>query len=163
MSAPTMAQDLTHQAATELFRAEAEWRKLFGRACRDNATKLRVIAPQVADELAERGQCFTVEEVEDVLLTLAREKLPDSPAAQWDADHADELCKGAMDRLQAHYGTLDEAARERLDLSDQESFEAQMEAAGEDNDSAAFRRALTAWERVGVAAIGEVRAGKGAA
>ena len=68
-----------------------------------------------------------------------------------------------MDRLQAHYGTLDEAARERLDLSDQESFEAQMEAAGEANDPTEFRRALKGWERVGVAAIGEVRAGKGAA
>jgi hypothetical protein len=152
-----------YAATVELFKAEAEWRRLFGRVCRDTPARLRGIAPQVRAELAERGQRYSTEEVEDVLLTFAREKLPDSPAAQWDADHADELCKGAMDRLQAHYGTLDEAARERLDLSDQESFEAQMEAAGEDNDSAAFRRALTAWERVGVAAIGEVRAGKGAA
>jgi hypothetical protein len=71
-----------YAATVELFKAEAEWRRLFGRACRDTPARLRGIAPQVRAELAERGQRYSTEEVEDVLLTFAREKLPDSPAAQ---------------------------------------------------------------------------------
>lgn len=51
-------------------------------------------------------------------------------------------------------------ARVRSSLSAQESHEARMETAGEDNDPAAFRRALKGWEQVSVVAIGEARAGR---
>lgn len=71
--------DLARAAVVELFRGEIEWRKLFGKSCREGADRLRAIVPQVGDELAERGKRFKLEEVEDALLALAREKLPASP------------------------------------------------------------------------------------
>jgi len=73
-----------HNAVAELFRTDLEWRRLFGKSCRGSAARLRAIAVQVRDELAERGRRFTVEEIEDTLLSLAREKLPESLAAQWE-------------------------------------------------------------------------------
>lgn len=83
MRAVERPADLARAAAVDLFRGELAWRKLFGKSCREGAERLRAIASQVRDELAERGRRFKPEGVEDVLLTLAREKLPESPAARW--------------------------------------------------------------------------------
>lgn len=149
--------------AVELFRAESDWRKSFGRACRASAARLRGIAPQVRDELAERGRRFKLEEVEDVLLTLAREKLPESPAACWDADYTSEICRAAMHRLQTRYRDLSGGEREQLDLSGQNPHEARMLAAAEENNPAAFRAALKTWERVGLEALEGARKQRGAA
>lgn len=163
MSVTTPAHEAARAAVVELFRAEADWRRIFGRACRASAARLRAIAPQVADELAELGQRFTVVQVENALLALAREKVPDSPAAQWDAEHASSLCKDALARLGEHFAGLSEAERDRLDLSGQEPHEDAMLAVGHANDPAAFRVALREWERVGLEALERARSRSGAA
>ncbi len=135
----------TRSAVVDLFKSERDWRVLFRRCCEEGALRLRSQARQVRDELADRGHVFGWEEVEDVLLSLAREKLPDSPAAQWDAEHASRLCKDSLARLGEHYARLTEAERDRLDLSGQDPHEAAMLAAGHANDPGAFRAALKAW------------------
>ena len=63
----------------ELFRGEREWRVFFRKACEESPERLRSQAKQLRDELHARGDVFKLEEVEDVLLALAREKLPESP------------------------------------------------------------------------------------
>jgi hypothetical protein len=150
-------------AVVELFRTDLEWRRLFSKSCREGSARLRAIAHQVRDELAERGQRFTLEEIEDALLYLAREKLPESPGARWDCEWAEAQCRGAMDRLQAQYRTLSERQRRRLDLSRPASPEVRMLAAGESNDPAEFRHALQGWQLVSLAAMHDVTDGKGAA
>lgn len=156
-------QDLARAAVVDLFRSELEWRRSFGKSCQTGAARLRAFGPQVLDELAERGKRFKLEEVEDVLLSLAREKLPESPAAEWDPEWASGLCRGALARLAEHYASLSEAERDELDLSGQDPHERTMLAAGKANDPAAFRAALKAWERVTLESFENVRTGKGAA
>lgn len=150
-------------AVVDLFRSELEWRRSFGKSCQTGAGRLRGFGLQVRDELAERGRRFKREEVEDVLLALAREKLPASLAAEWDPDYASELCKDSLARLAEHYASLSEAERDELDLSGQDAHEEAMLAAGHANDPAAFRLALKGWERVGLEALENARTGKGAA
>jgi hypothetical protein len=150
--------DLRAQTAVvDLFRKEREWRLLFRKCCEDSPERLRSSVKQVRDELDRRGERFELGEVEDVLLILAREKLPDSPAARWDADHASRLCKDALARLGEHYARLSEDERDRLDLSDQDPHEDAMLAAGEENDTVAFRAALKGWERAGLEALDRTR------
>jgi hypothetical protein len=117
-------------AVVELFREEREWRLLFRTCCEDSPESLRSGAKQVRDELDGRGQRFDFEEIEDVLLALAREKLSESRAAQWDADHASRLCKDALACLGEHYAGLSEDERDRLDLSGQEPHEEAIERLG---------------------------------
>lgn len=59
---------------------------------------------------------YLVEEVEDALLGLARELLPESAAAQWDAEWAHDLCKDAHSRLAKHYAVLSTEERDAMDL-----------------------------------------------
>jgi hypothetical protein len=115
------------------------------------------------DELRNRGHRFQTEEVEDTLLVLARELLPESAAAEWSADWAHELCKDVLTRLAQHYANLSVEEKGALDLSAQDPWDERMTAAGLDNDPAAFRAALKGWERAVLDAIERVRVKGGAA
>jgi hypothetical protein len=80
--------------------------------------------------------------VEDALLTLARQLLPDIPATEWDADWAHGLCKDTLARLAEQYSGLSTEEKDTLDLSVQHVWDYRMTATGLDNDPATFRAAL---------------------
>ena len=109
------------------------------------------------DELMERGYPCPAEEVEDALLGLARDLLPESVAAGWDPEWAHDSCKDALSRLAEHYAVLSAEEKDTLDLSGQDAWDERMRAAGLDNNPAVFRRALKGWERAGMEAIERVR------
>jgi hypothetical protein len=94
---------------------------------------------------------------------LARELLPETPAARWDSQWAHELCKGALARLAKSYAELSATEKEAVNLSAQDVWDERMRAAGLANDPAAFRVALKGWERAGLEAMERVRAKGGAA
>jgi hypothetical protein len=150
-------------AVVGLLRAEREWRKFFKTRCEEGVSRLWASSYEFRAELQKRGEWHEREEIGDVLLALAREKLPDSPAAQWDAEWASKLCKDALARLGEYYACLGEDERDRLDLSGQEDHEDAMIKAGHDNDPAAFRVALKEWERVGLEGLEGARERDGAA
>jgi hypothetical protein len=77
-------------ALLELFKESHERRVFFRSCCETSAFRLRAQAWQFRDELRDRGNRFQADEVEDALLGLARELLPDTPAARWDAEWAHE-------------------------------------------------------------------------
>jgi hypothetical protein len=125
--------------------------------------RLRSQAPQFRDELKERGHVFPTEEVEDALLGLARELLPDTPAAKWDTEWAHDLCKDALAHLAKRYAELSTADKETVDLSGQGVWDERMHGAGLANDPVAFRVALKGWTRAGLEAMEQVRIKGGAA
>jgi hypothetical protein len=150
-------------ALLELFRESLEWRSFFRSCSESSAFRLRVQTWQFREELKERGHGFLTEEVEDALLSLARELLPDTPAAQWDAEWAHDLCKDALARLSKHYAELSTADKEAVDLSGQGVWDERMHAAGLANDPVAFRMALIGWTRAGLEAMEQLRIRGGAA
>lgn len=150
-------------AIVELLKAEPEWRSFFKRCSETSPRRLRSQARQWQDELAYRGHAVELANVEDSLADLARRFFPESPGAQWDAEHAREMCKYSLAHLAEHYAGLTEAERNWLDLSGQDLHEAATLAAGEENDPAAFRAALKAWERTGLEVLAYVRDRDGAA
>ena len=150
-------------ALLELFRESQEWRAFFRSCCEISAFRLRSQAWQFRDELKDRGYQGQADEVEDDLLGLAREFLHNTPAAQWDADWAHELCKEALARLAERYAKLSTAEKEAVDLSGQDVWDERMRFAGLANDQAAFRAALKGWEQAGLEAMEQVRIKGGAA
>ena len=150
-------------ALLELFKESHEWRAFFRYCCETSAFRLRSQAWQFRDELKDRGNHFQANEVEDTLLGLARELLPDIRAAQWDAEWPHELCKDALASLAEYYAELSTADREVLDFSAQDVWDERMHAAGLANDPAAFRAALKGWTRAGLEAMEQVRVKGGAA
>jgi hypothetical protein len=150
-------------ALLELFKESSGWRTLFRSCCETSAFRLRSQTWQFHDELEERGSQFQADEVEDALLGLARELLPGTQAAQWDAEWAHELCKDALARLAKTYSWLLATEKEALDLSCQDVWDKRMQAAGLADDPAAFRAALNVWEQAGLEAMQRVRVKGGAA
>jgi|SRR5215204_1334230 len=150
-------------ALLELFKGSHEWRSFFRSCCETNAFRLRTQTCQFREELKERGHGIMSEEVEDALLGLARELLPDAPAARWDADWVHELCKDALARLAKVYAEASTADQGALDLSAQEVWDERMQAAGLANDPAGFRTALDGWTRAGLEAMERLRIRGGAA
>jgi hypothetical protein len=148
-------------ALVELFKESHEWRAFFRSCCETSALRLRSQARQFRDVLGNRGHRFGSEDVEYALLGLARELLPDTPAARWDAEWAHKLCKDALTHLAKAYAELSAEEKEAVNLSAQEVWDERMHAAGQDNDPVAFRAALQCWERAGLDAIqrGQVRGG----
>src|ERR671920_2282689 len=106
-------------ALLELFKESSEWRAFFRSCCEMSAFRLRSQAWQFREELKERGHGILSEEVEDALLGLARNLLPDTPAAHWDAQWAHELCKDALAHLAKRYAELSTADKDAVDLSGQ--------------------------------------------
>jgi len=150
-------------ALLELFKESIQWRVFFRSCCESSAFRLRSQTPQFRDELKERGRGFPTEEVEDVLLGLARELLPDTPAAQWDAEWAHELCKDALARLSERYAEFSDAEKDAVDLSCQDVWDERMHAASLANDPPAFWVALKGWEQASLEAMQQVRVQGGAA
>jgi hypothetical protein len=150
-------------ALLELFTEERVWRQFFRSCCEMSTCRLMAQAWQFGDELTERGYPCPAEEVKAALLGLARDLLPESVAAQWDAEWAHELCKDALARLAENYGVLSAEEKDALDLSAQDSWDERVVAAGLDNNPAAFRRALKGWELSGMEAIERVQVNEGGA
>jgi hypothetical protein len=150
-------------ALLELFKKSSGWRDFFRSCCEISALRLRSQVWQFRDELRDRGNQFQADEVEDALLSLARELLPDTPAAQWDAEWAHELCKGVLTRLAKSYAELSATEKEAVNLSAQYLWDERMHAAGLANDPAAFRVALKGWEQAGLEAMEQVQVTGGAA
>jgi hypothetical protein len=150
-------------ALLELFKKSSEWRAFFRSCCETSAFRLRSQAWQFCDELNDRGNQFQEEEVEDSLLGLARELLPDTPAAQWDAEWAHALCKDTLAHLAKRYAEFSSADQEMLDFSAQGVWDERMHEAGLANDPVAFRVALEGWTRAGLEAMERSRIKGGAA
>ena len=150
-------------ALLELFKDSSGWRAFFRSCCETSLSRLRSQAWQFCDELNDRGNQFEAEEVEDALLGLARELLPDTPAAQWDEEWAHDLCKDALALLAKRYAKFSTADKEAVDLSGQGVWDERMHAAGLANDPVAFRAALKSWERAGLEAMEQIRIRGGAA
>ena len=150
-------------ALLELLKESSEWRAFFRSCCESSAFRLRSQAPQFCDELNERGHRFLTEEVEDALLGLARELLPETPAARWDCQWAHELCKDALARLAERYAELSATEKEAVNLSAQEVWDERMQAAGLANDPASLRAAVKGWEQAGLEPMEWVRVKGGAA
>ena len=141
----------------ELFKESSAWRAFFRSCCENSSFSLRTQTWQFRERLKEEGHGFLTEEVEDVLLGLARELLANTPAAQWDAEWAHDLCKDALARLAERYAELSTADKEVLDLSAQEVWDERMHDAGLANDPLAFRVALDGWTRAGLEAMEQLR------
>src|SRR5918995_2536202 len=99
-------------ALLNLFKKSSAWRAYFRSCCETSPSRLLSQAPQFRDELEERGHGFLTEEVEDSLLGLARELLPHTPAAQWDAEWAHNQCNDALARLAQRYAEISTAEKE---------------------------------------------------
>jgi hypothetical protein len=150
-------------ALLELFKGSHDWRSFFRSCCETSAFRLRSQGWQFREELKERGHGFPTEEVEDALLGLARELLPDTPVAQWDAEWAHELCKDALAHLAKRYAELSATEKEAVNLWAQDVWDERMQAAGLANDPASFRAAVNGWEQAGLEAMEWVRVKGGAA
>jgi|SRR5215203_2948415 len=150
-------------AILELFKDSSEWRAFFRSCCETSALRLRSQAWEFCDELYDQGNQFQLEEVEDSLLGLARELLLHTPAAQWNAEWAHNLCKDALARLAKCYAKFSTAEKEVLDLSVQEVWDERMHEAGLANDPVAFQVALDSWTRAGLEAMELSRIKGGAA
>ena len=150
-------------ALLELFRKSSEWRAFFRSCCENSAFRLRTQTWQFRNELKDRGNAFQAEELEGSLLGLARELLPHTPAAQWDAEWAHDLCKDALALLAKRYAELSAQEKDTVDLSAQDEWDERMHEAGLANDPVAFRAALKSWERAGLEAMEQIRIRGGAA
>jgi hypothetical protein len=150
-------------ALLELFMESSEWRSFFRSCCETSAFRLHAQSWQFRDELRDRGNQFQLEEVEYSLLGLARELLPETPAARWDSQWAHELCKGALARLAKRYAEFSTVDKEVLDLSAQEVWDERMHEAGLANDPVAFRAALDGWTLAALEAMEQLRIRGGAA
>jgi hypothetical protein len=153
----------TRTALLDLFKESSEWRSFFRSCCGTSAFRLRSQAWQFCDELKDRKHHFQVNEVEDCLLGLARELLPDAPAARWDEEWAHQLCKDTLALLADRYAELSTAEKEAVDLSGQSVWDERMQVAGLANDPVAFRAALEGWTRAGLKAMEQIRIKGGAA
>ena len=151
------------EAVLRLFAKDREWKSFFRSCCEMSTYRLVAQAWQLRDELEDRGHRYPTEELEDALLSLARELLPESAAAQWDAEWAHELCKDALSRLAKHYAGLSAEEKVVLDLSAQGAWDERIVAAGLDKEPAAFMAALKGWEQAGLEAIERARVKGGAA
>ena len=162
-SLPSHDEPSAREALLRLFARDREWESFFRSCCEMSTYRLIAQAWQFHEELKDRGRPYPPEEVEDALLSLARELLPESAAAQWDAEWAHDLCKDALSHLAKHYAGLPAGEKDALDLSALDAWDERMVAAGLDNNLAAFRAALKGWERLGVEAIERVRVSEGGA
>jgi hypothetical protein len=146
------------KALAALLRDSEKWREFFGQCCAHGSRRLRAQARrQFREELAHQGDAFSPSEVEDAALIAARKLLRNTLAAEWDAEHADRICKEAMTRMSECFAKLSADEKDRINLDGQDGWHDRMYRAGIDNDSAAFREALEGWERAGLEALADLR------
>jgi hypothetical protein len=150
-------------ALLELFKESSGWRAFFRSCCETSPSRLRSQVWQFRDELNDRGNQVQVEEVESSLLGLARELLPHTPATQWDAEWAHDICKDALAHLAKRYAELSATEKEAVNLTAQDTWDERMQAAGLANDPTAFRAAVKGWEQAGLEALKWIRVKGGAA
>ncbi len=150
-------------ALIALFKESQEWRNFFKSCCETSTLRLTTQSWQFRDDFRDRSHKFSADEVEDALLSLVREVLPNTPAAQWDTEWAHKLCKDALGRLAEHYTRLAVEECDALDLSGLDVWDQRMHTAGLANDPAAFRTALKGWEQAGLEALNRARVKGGAA
>jgi hypothetical protein len=150
-------------ALLKLFKDSSEWRAFFRSCCGTSALRLRSQSWQFCEELNDRGHKLQSEELEGSLLGLASELLPDTPAAQWDAEWAHDLCRDALAHLARSYAGLSAEEKDTVDLSAQGVWDERMHEAGLANDPVAFRVALDGWTRAGFEAMEQIRIRGGAA
>ena len=146
----------TRKAVLWLLKESKEWRRFFRDCCETSPFRLRAQVWQFREELAERDHDYPDKgnpELEDALFGLARELLPDSAAARWDADWADGLCRDALARLAEHHAELSAEEKDALDLSSQDVWHERIVDAALENDPAAFRAALEGWEPASLEAL----------
>jgi uncharacterized membrane protein YccC len=156
----------TTAALAELLRESAEWRRFFKRCCETGALRLRAQSWQFRTELRARGlmePALGLQDLEDALLAIARKALPESPAARWDTEWADELCDDALARLAEHQSGLSAEERDLLDPEAGGEWHDRMQRAALENHPAAFRAALRSWERALLEAHEAARSKPGAA
>ena len=144
-------------ALLELLKVSDEWRAFFRSCCETSPSRLRSQAWQFREELEYVGNQFQAEEVEDALLGLARDLLPDTPADQWDAEWAHDLCRDTLAHLAKRYAELSATEKEAVTLSAQEVWDERMRQAGLANDPVVFRVALDGWMQAGVEAMEQLR------
>jgi hypothetical protein len=130
-------------ALLALFKDSAEYRYFFRRLCERSPYRLRAQAWQFAEELADRGMSFELSEVEDALWELARELMPDSPAATWDTEWAGELAEKALRYLQERHVP-------GADLTALEPFDEEVVAAGFAEDRHRYRQAVREYVKAGL-------------
>src|SRR5215212_7677632 len=150
-------------ALLELLKGSGEWRCFFRACCETSPFRLRSQVWQFRDELRDRGHEYPDRgnpELEDALFGLARDLLPNSPAARWDEEWAFSLCKDVLARFAERCTGLTAAEMEALDLSAQDVWDERMRDAGLNDDPAAFRAALGRWEQTGLEALGALRDAK---
>ena len=162
-SLPSHDEPPAREALLRMIAKDREWQSFFRSCCEMSTDRLIAQAWQLRDELKDRGHPYPAGEVEDALLGLARELLPESAAAGWDAEWAHELCKAALSRLAEHFAGLSAEEKDTLHLSGQDVWDERMKSAGLANDPAAFRVALKGWEQAGLEALKRVDARGGAA
>ena len=150
-------------ALLDLLKGEHAWRRFFRSCCERGTHRVTTQTSRFREELNGRGHPYPAEEVEDALLGLARELLPESAAAKWDAEWAHGLCKNALFRLAETYHALSAEGKDALDLAAQHGWDERMATASLDNDPAAFRAALMGWEQAGLDAMNHSQLKGGAA
>lgn len=144
----------------DLLRKDEDWLQAFQAFCQAGPLRLRSQARQIREALEARGEAPPSDErdLEDALFALARDLLPESAAAQWDAEWAGELCRVALDELAGLYASVPAEKRAALDLSPLRPWEDEIVAAGVAEDRAGFRTAVEGFGRVGAAVIGKALA-----
>jgi hypothetical protein len=157
----------TRSALVELLKDNRDSRTFFKVCCKYSAFRLRSQAYRFRDELfrdelLERGHAAPLDKVEDTLFELARQLLPETPAADF-TTWAGLLCGDAIASLGERFADLSQEEREGTDLSAAWVRNEDIVAACEAEDMGALREALRSYDREALGALERARAQSGAA
>ena len=134
------------KALEALLLGDREYLRLFKQCCESGHLRPGSQAWQFRDELRDRDHEHSLEDIEDTLWELARDLLPESPAAKWDVEWAGELASRALRYLAEHYV-------EDADLSRLAKWDEEIVAAGVAEDRRAYRAAIRGYIQAGLAAF----------
>jgi hypothetical protein len=152
----------TRSALVELLKDNRDSRTFFKVCCKYSAFRLRSQAYRFRDELLERGHAAPLDKVEDTLFELARQLLPETPAADF-TTWAGLLCGDAIASLGERFADLSQEEREGTDLSAAWVRNEDIVAACEAEDMGALREALRFYDHEALGALERARAQSGAA
>jgi hypothetical protein len=145
-------------AVLELLQENPGWRCFFRQCCETSSFRLCSQVWQRRADLRDRGQDFDLQVLEDALSDLARELMPDSPAAAWDATWEREMPERAERYAEEKMDKLPPESRATVDVRSDLLVEVGRAAA--ERSRARYQMALRAWCRGVRDAAAE--AGKGA-